>query len=376
MMCEQSGPKDLIRDLTMAEEAGFDYSVISDHAFPWLDEQGHAPYAWSVLGAAAQATSRIPLMTYVTCPIKRYHPVVVAQKAATMQLLSDGRFTLGLGAGENLNEHVVGGGWPSVDVRHDMLAEAVQVIRALFDGGYVRYQGRYYEFDSAKVWDLPDQLPPLGVAVSGPASARLAGELADVMIAVEPEAALGEAFDAAGGTGKPRYGQLAVSYDPDNDGPCSGPGISSAGSRAGGRSMPSSPARLPSTPPPAEFGRPTSPSRCPAGPTSSAIWTASGPSPRPASLTWLWSRWAVRTRSRSSSGLPRSSCPGPGHSDPGRIGPTSTPCRRPRVEGAAPGPARASAAQRRRSPIPSDPGDGSVEVAVSSMARMEPSVNR
>ncbi|MBF6558470.1 MAG: TIGR03557 family F420-dependent LLM class oxidoreductase [Acidimicrobiales bacterium] len=117
MMCEQSGPKDLLRDLTLAEAAGFDYSVISDHYFPWLEEQGHAPYAWSVLGAAAQVTSTIPLMTYVTCPTRRYHPTVVAQKAATVQLLSDGRFTLGLGAGENLNEHVVGGGWPSASSR-------------------------------------------------------------------------------------------------------------------------------------------------------------------------------------------------------------------------------------------------------------------
>ena len=112
MMCEQAGPKQLVRDVVLAEEAGFDFAVISDHYFPWLDSQGHSPYAWSVLGAAAQATDRIPLMTYVTCPIRRYHPAVVAQKAATMQLLSDGRFTLGLGAGENLNEHIVGGRWP------------------------------------------------------------------------------------------------------------------------------------------------------------------------------------------------------------------------------------------------------------------------
>ena len=101
-----------MRDVALAEEAGFDFAVISDHYFPWLDAQGHSPYAWSVLGAAAQATDHIPLMTYVTCPIRRYHPAVVAQKAATMQLLSDGRFTLGLGAGENLNEHIVGGRWP------------------------------------------------------------------------------------------------------------------------------------------------------------------------------------------------------------------------------------------------------------------------
>ena len=112
MMTEQAGPKDLVAHVVAAEEAGFDFAVCSDHYFPWLDEMGHSPHAWTVLGAAAQATSRIPLTTYVTCPIFRYHPAVVAQKAATLQILSDGRFTLGLGAGENLNEHVVGGGWP------------------------------------------------------------------------------------------------------------------------------------------------------------------------------------------------------------------------------------------------------------------------
>src|SRR2546423_8411699 len=144
MMCEQAGPKQLVRDVALAEQAGFDFAVISDHYFPWLDSQGHSPYAWSVLGAAAQATDHIPLMTYVTCPIRRYHPAVVAQKAATIQLLSDGRFTLGVGAGENLNEHVVGGGWPSVDVRHRMLREAVGIIPALFDGDYATYQGAFY----------------------------------------------------------------------------------------------------------------------------------------------------------------------------------------------------------------------------------------
>ena len=142
MMCEQAGPKQLVRDVAVAEQAGFDFAVISDHYFPWLDSQGHSPYAWSVLGAAAQATDRIPLMTYVTCPIRRYHPAVVAQKAATMQLLSDGRFTLGLGAGENLNEHIVGGQWPIVGVRHEMLDEAVEIIRASWDGRHGDLSGQ------------------------------------------------------------------------------------------------------------------------------------------------------------------------------------------------------------------------------------------
>src|SRR5207248_7857717 len=168
MMCEQAGPKQLVRDVTLAEQAGFDFAVISDHYFPWLGSQGHSPYAWSVLGAAAQATDHIPLMTYVTCPIRRYHPAVVAQKAATMQLLSDGRFTLGLGAGENLNEHIIGGCWPIVGVRHEMLEEAVEIIRALWAGGTVTYRGKHFDIESAKLWDLPDAAPPpIGIAVSG-----------------------------------------------------------------------------------------------------------------------------------------------------------------------------------------------------------------
>jgi G6PDH family F420-dependent oxidoreductase len=215
MMCEQAGPKQLVHDVVLAEEAGFDFAVISDHYSPWLASQGHAPYAWSVLGAAAQATNRIPLMTYVTCPTVRYHPAVVAQKAATMQLLSDGRFSLGLGAGENLNEHVVGRGWPMPATRHEQLTEAVEIIRRLWEGGDVTYRGRHFSVDAARIWDLPDALPPLGIAVSGPESCALAGRHADLMVAVEPDADLGRQFDAAGGAGKPRVGQVPVSYDTD-----------------------------------------------------------------------------------------------------------------------------------------------------------------
>jgi G6PDH family F420-dependent oxidoreductase len=215
MMCEQAGPKQLVRDVALAEQAGFDFAVISDHYFPWLDSQGHSPYAWSVLGAAAQATDLIPLMTYVTCPIRRYHPAVVAQKAATMQLLSDGRFTLGLGAGENLNEHIVGGRWPIASLRHEMLGEAVEIIQALWAGGTVTYRGKHFDVESAKVWDLPETSPPIGIAVSGAGSCRLAGRHADAMIAVQPRVELGQMFDEAGGSGKPRIGQIALSYDPD-----------------------------------------------------------------------------------------------------------------------------------------------------------------
>jgi G6PDH family F420-dependent oxidoreductase len=217
MMGEQAGPRQLVADVVRAERAGFDFAVASDHLSPWLNEQGHSPNTWSVLGAAAQATSRIPLMTYVTCPLFRYHPVVVAQQAATMQLLSEGRFTLGVGAGENLNEHVAVGAWPPVDVRHEMLAEALEIIRALFRGGYVNYRGQHFEVGAAKLWDLPDPAPPIGVAVSGPRSCEIAGQYGDAVIAVEPNPELLGMFDRTGGAGKPRIGQLPVCYDLDRD---------------------------------------------------------------------------------------------------------------------------------------------------------------
>lgn len=217
-MTEQIGPRELVRDAVTAEEAGFGLAVMSDHYFPWLDSQGHAPYAWSVLGAVAQVTQRLELMTYVTCPTVRYHPVVVAQKAATVGLLSDGRFTLGLGAGENLNEHVVGRGWPPVNVRHDMLGEALDIIDRLFEGGYVSYEGRHFHVDSAKLWDLPERRVPIGVAVSGPQSVAAFAPKADVMISTEPDPELAPAWDAAArGTSSRKVGQLPVSWDADED---------------------------------------------------------------------------------------------------------------------------------------------------------------
>src|ERR671913_327409 len=216
MMTEQAGPKDLVSHVVGAEAAGFDFAVSSDHFFPWLDEMGHSPNAWVTLGAAAQATSRIDLMTYVTCPIIRYRPAVVAQQAATLQLLSDGRFTLGLGAGENLNEHVIGEGWPPVAVRHEMLAEAVQIIRELLRGdGYTTFHGEYYDVDGGKIWDLPEGGVPIGLAVSGEKSVELAAEYADLLIATEPEPELTERFEAAGGAGKKKVGQMPISYGTD-----------------------------------------------------------------------------------------------------------------------------------------------------------------
>ena len=217
MMTEQSRPDQLIRDLVRAEEVGFDFSVTSDHYQPWLESQGQSGYAWSILGAAAQATERIPLMTYVTCPILRYHPAVVAQKAATVQILSGGRFRLGLGAGENLNEHVVGKRWPAVGERHEMFSEALDIIVALLDGEHLNHRGKHFDVESAVLWSVPETRVPVGIAVSGKQSCTLAGRKADLMIATEPKPELGEMFDAAGGEGRPRVGQIAVCFDEDRE---------------------------------------------------------------------------------------------------------------------------------------------------------------
>ncbi|EXG79022.1 LLM class F420-dependent oxidoreductase [Cryptosporangium arvum] len=216
LMCEQAGPTALVSHARRAEETGFDFEVISDHYNPWLDAQGHAPNAWSVLGAVSQVTERVPLMTYVTCPTLRYHPAVIAQNAATTGLLSDGRFWLGLGAGENLNEHVVGRGWPPANIRHEMLSEAVDIIAALFTGEYVNYVGEHFRVDSAKLWDVPDSPPPIGIAVSGKQSAGLAAENADFLIAVEPVGDLIDQFERESGKqGAPKVGQLPICFDAD-----------------------------------------------------------------------------------------------------------------------------------------------------------------
>nr|WP_042196315.1 TIGR03557 family F420-dependent LLM class oxidoreductase [Kibdelosporangium sp. MJ126-NF4]CEL22544.1 Similar to F420-dependent glucose-6-phosphate dehydrogenase, SCO7290 family [Kibdelosporangium sp. MJ126-NF4]CTQ89400.1 Similar to F420-dependent glucose-6-phosphate dehydrogenase, SCO7290 family [Kibdelosporangium sp. MJ126-NF4] len=217
LMTEQAGPKQLVDDAVRAERAGFAFEVSSDHYFPWLAEQGHAPNAWVVLGAVAQATEHVELMTYVTCPIMRYHPAVVAQQAATVQLLSENRFTLGVGSGENLNEHVVGRGWPPVNIRHEMLAEALQIIHGLFDGGYSSYSGSHFRVDAAKLWDLPDVRTPVAVAVSGEQSITHLAPLADHMIATEPSQDLCKLWDSQKSGSSRKIGQMPICWDPDRD---------------------------------------------------------------------------------------------------------------------------------------------------------------
>ena len=218
LLCEQRGPRELVEDAVAAEGSGFDFEVISDHYFPWLPEMGHSPYCWSVLGAVATATERVGLMTYVTCPTMRYHPAVVAQKAATVALLAgEHRFTLGLGSGENLNEHVVGRGWPPVNVRHEMLSEAITIIRRLLAGEDVNFVGDHFRVDSAVLWDRPDSGVPLGVAVSGAQSAQLFAPVADAMIAVQPSRGLATRFDDAAGQRLPKIGQQPISWGSDQE---------------------------------------------------------------------------------------------------------------------------------------------------------------
>jgi G6PDH family F420-dependent oxidoreductase len=236
LMTEQSGPRDLVSYAVAAEEAGFDFEVSSDHYAPWLTSQGHAPYAWSVLGAVSQATSRVELATYVTCPIMRYHPAVVAQKAATLQLLSEGRFILGLGSGENLNEHITGEGWPPIAQRQDMLVEAATIIRELQSGELVTWEGDYFRVDSARVWDAPDGGVPIAVAVSGEKSVAQFAPLADHLVAVEPDPDLIKAWDQekarATAARSAKYRSAGI---PTSSGRSSGPMINSAGSAVAGR---------------------------------------------------------------------------------------------------------------------------------------------
>jgi G6PDH family F420-dependent oxidoreductase len=212
LMTETTDAKALVRNARMAEDAGFDFVAISDHFHPWLESHGHSPFAWSVLGAIATSTSRVGIATGLTCPTMRYHPAIVAQAAATVGVMCDGRFTLAVGAGERLNEHVVGLGWPAVHERHDMLREAIEIIRLLWRGETCSHEGEYYHLDSARLYDLPEQPIPLVVGVSGDKSVQLAAEVADGIMAVEAKRELVDDWRKAGGGDGPRYGEMSLGY--------------------------------------------------------------------------------------------------------------------------------------------------------------------
>ena len=209
---EEHRPSLLVEQAVRAEGAGFDFLMISDHFHPWIDEQGQSPFVWAVIGGIANATTRIQLGTGVTCPIIRMHPVIVAQAAATVADMMDGRFFLGLGTGENLNEHVVGRGWPAASVRLDMLEESVQVIRELFSGQNVDERGSHFTVENARLYTLPARPPRIMLAASGPAAAELAGRMSDGLISTAPDREVVERFERAGGAGKPRFAQITVCW--------------------------------------------------------------------------------------------------------------------------------------------------------------------
>jgi coenzyme F420-dependent glucose-6-phosphate dehydrogenase len=212
---EEHAPRELVCQARRAEEVGFTFAMISDHFHPWIDRQGQSPFAWGVLGAIAQATERLQLGTGVTCPTVRVHPAIVAQAAATAAALAPGRFVLGLGTGENLNEHILGARWPSAAIRREMLVEAVGIIRGLWEGRVLDHRGRHYRVEQARLYTLPDEPPPILIAASGEQAARTAGALGDGVIGLAPESDLLEAFDRSGGAGKPRYAELSVCWAED-----------------------------------------------------------------------------------------------------------------------------------------------------------------
>ncbi|HVL26877.1 MAG TPA: TIGR03557 family F420-dependent LLM class oxidoreductase [Acidimicrobiales bacterium] len=212
---EEHPPADLVAHARRAEEAGFRFALISDHFHPWVDRQGHSPFVWTVLGGIAQATERLEVGTGVTCPTVRIHPAILAQAAATTADLFGGRFFLGVGTGENLNEHVTGARWPSVDVRLEMLEEAVEVIRRLWRGELTSHEGKHYTVENARIYTLPERLPPIHVAAGGAKAAEVAGRIGDGYIGTSPDPDTLRAFAEAGGRDKPRYGQVTVCWAAD-----------------------------------------------------------------------------------------------------------------------------------------------------------------
>ncbi len=214
---EEHNPLDIVRHSQLAEAAGFGFAMISDHYHPWISAQGQSPFVWSVIGALAQATKRLVIGTGVTAPIIRIHPAIVAQAAATSAVMLPNRFFLGVGTGENLNEHVVGQRWPPHDVRLAMLAESVAIIRKLWTGETVSYWGRFFTVEDAKLFTLPEAPPQLMVGASGPITAQTAGQIGDGLIATGPDKEVVAEFDSNGGAGKPHIGQVTVCWGPSEE---------------------------------------------------------------------------------------------------------------------------------------------------------------
>jgi G6PDH family F420-dependent oxidoreductase len=215
LSCEEYEPRELLRQARLAEEHGFHGLWISDHFHPWNDEQGESAFVWSVIGALAVATSRLPVATAVTCPTVRTHPAIVAHAAATAQVMLDGRFTLGVGSGEALNEHILGDRWPEASERLEMLEEAVAVMRKLWTGKAISHRGTHYRVEHARIYTLPDTPPPVFVSGFGPKSIELAGRIGDGFATTMPDADAIARFRSAGGEGKPVQAGTKVCYGPD-----------------------------------------------------------------------------------------------------------------------------------------------------------------
>lgn len=214
---EEHGPNDLVRYARRAEEVGFSFAAISDHIHPWTDRQGHSPFVWGVLGGIASVTERLEVVTGVTCPTIRIHPAIVAHAAATAALMLPGRFALGVGTGENLNEHVLGDRWPRAGIRRDMLEEAIEVMRDLWKGESTNHSGLYYTVENARIYDVPSDGVPILIAAGGEKALELAGEKADGLISLAPDAEMIQKFDDAGGSGKPKYAEVTVLWHESED---------------------------------------------------------------------------------------------------------------------------------------------------------------
>jgi coenzyme F420-dependent glucose-6-phosphate dehydrogenase len=215
LSCEEHGPSELVEYAARAEEAGFSFAGISDHFHPWSEAQGQSPFVFSVIGAISQVTTSLEVLIGVTCPIIRYHPAIVAQAAATCSILLDGRFSLGIGAGENLNEHIVGLGWPPVATRHDMFVESIEIIKALWSGQLTNYFGVYYTVDGAKLYSSPQTNIPLIISAYGPKACEIAGKYGDGFITTSPDKKLVKQFEKIAGEEKPKYAQITICYDTD-----------------------------------------------------------------------------------------------------------------------------------------------------------------
>ena len=214
---EEHGPRDLVRYARRAEEVGFTFAAISDHIHPWTDDQGHSPFVWGVLGGIAEATEKLELITGVTCPTIRIHPAIVAHAAATAASMLPGRFALGVGTGENLNEHVLGDKWPRAGIRRAMLEEAIKVMRELWKGENSNHSGRYYTVENTKIYDVPDDGVPVLIAASGDRALELAAEKGDGLISLAPDDEMIGKFDRSGGGGKPKYAEVTVMWHESED---------------------------------------------------------------------------------------------------------------------------------------------------------------